>query len=87
MAVFGAGQLTEWMRRRGADEGDVQANGVQSDFDGAGELRRCPVSPPCGTWRGCRVSRLARDVVRWTTAEDNYRARATYDRLAVRPDA
>ena len=24
-----------------------------------------------------------RDVVRWTTAEDNYRARATYDRLAV----
>lgn len=23
------------------------------------------------------------DVVRWTTAEDNYRARATYDRLAV----
>ena len=26
------------------------------------------------------------DVVRWTTAEDSYRARATYDRVATRTD-
>jgi len=24
------------------------------------------------------------DVVRWTTADDNYRARSTYDKLATR---
>jgi ribosomal protein S18 acetylase RimI-like enzyme len=36
------------------------------------------------------IKALARDegwrLVRWTTAEDNYRARAAYDRLASRTD-
>jgi ribosomal protein S18 acetylase RimI-like enzyme len=75
----GLAHLREWVRPlRGVTAGYLDDLFVDPDHRGSGVVDALYAE----------MDRLARErdwaVVRWTTADDNYRARAVYDRLATR---
>jgi ribosomal protein S18 acetylase RimI-like enzyme len=75
----GLAHLREWVRPlRGVIAGYLDDLFVDPDHRGSGAVD--------ALYDAMRELAIARDwaIIRWTTADDNYRARAVYDRLATR---